>query len=83
MRRIGSSWRSRLDAFLTPHRSSSQADRRLRSGFHNRRIAVWIGAGIAVAFLVIALLPIRRPVMDFRWLPKSSTPLESRRCKVP
>lgn len=72
MRRIGSSWRSRLDAFLTPHRSSSRADRRLRSGFHNRRIAVWIGGGVAAAFLVIAVLLIRRPAIDFRWLPKSA-----------
>ena len=58
--------------FVSPRRSVSRADRCTRSGFHNRRIAVWILGGIAVGFIVMAALPIRRPAIDFRWLPKSS-----------
>lgn len=33
---------------------------------------MWVGGGIAVAFLVMAVLPIRKTAIDFRWLPKSA-----------
>lgn len=51
---------------------ASRIKRRLQSAFHDRRIVTWIGGAIAIAFLAMAVLPIRRPAVDFRSLPRSA-----------
>jgi uncharacterized protein len=73
MSREPSSWSRRLASVFGARRSSTATRRRVRSRFHNRRITLWIGGGVAAVLLTMFLLPIRRPPIDFRWLPNGTS----------